>query len=126
MIESHIIELLTGSGLLGMTGVIGYFLKKQNEKIEGVDSKITNLQTNLRADVLNNKKEIIMMFQDICHERQLSCGKVQDVRLDGLHKEGKSICEKVNRIKEDRGEKWRNQERINDAVKILMNRKQDK
>ena len=117
MIEAHAMELITGSGFTGMTVVVGYFLRRRNEKIDAIDVKLDKMDKELKSDIKNNKAEIIQMFQDICHERQHACVGLQSEKMEGLRKEGQTICAKVKRIKEDRTEKWKKQETINDRVK---------
>jgi len=121
---AHVLEWIVATGFAGLSAVTGYFLKKQNEKIESVDTKISSVKDDiaknkqeLEESIKNNKKETIQMFQDICHERQDSCGRLQIEKLNSMHKEGEAMCMKISRIKEDRGYRWKSQEKLNDEIK---------
>lgn len=139
MIEAHAIELIASGGFTTLVGVVGYFMKKQNEKIESFDSKVitvrNELQKNIkdvgenlakdikdsRADLLNDMKEskaeVVNIFQNVCHERQNACGRVFDQKLETIRKEGKSVCRKIDSIKDDRADRWKKQEVVNDKFK---------
>jgi hypothetical protein len=116
MIEPMTINIITGTGITCLVAVNTYFLKRRNEKIDSLEKKIDTNHAELKIDIKNNKEETVKMFQDICHERQGACGKVFDEKLAGLRLEGTGICKKVERIKEDRREKWQKQDKINEKV----------
>lgn len=132
---------LTGGGTVIM-GVIGYFLKKQSDKIDNTAAAVTTLATKnaesiaalsdkfetridrleekMELDAKSNKQETIQIFQDICHERQNACKLLRDEKLARVEAQTKVFCAKVERISEDRDKKWQKQDDLNERIKRVL------
>lgn len=128
------VETLVGGGGVILLGVVGFFLKKTHDKIDAtsaavnqigrdVDARIDKLEIKMEVETKASKTEIVQIFQDICHERQDSCGKLQTAKLEKVETVTKAACAKVDRLTEDRDRKWHRQEELNERFKehILRN-----
>lgn len=96
--------------------IIGYFLKKQNDKLEDMGNTMNLLQSTLTAQINESKGDMVKLFQDVCHERQGACSRLIEQRVENLRTLGDGICRKIDAIKSDRVEKWRKQDAMNDRM----------
>lgn len=116
------IEVIAGTGFASVVAVVGYFLKKQNDKIDSVDVKLATITRDLKEEMKVTKKDMVDLFQDVCHERQGACSKLVDTKLENIKTVGTAICSKIEGIKADRFERWRKQELINDKYRDHMSK----
>lgn len=146
IISGDITTLISGGGLIMMT-VVGYFLKKTYTKIddtsdavielgksfadkveeidENFSKKIDQLEFKLEAETKSTKTEIVQIFQDICHERQGSCGRLRDAKLDIITVATKNCCVKIQKVIDDRERKWDKQEQLNEQFKTHLYQTRD-
>ena len=112
--------LLEAIGMTGILGMLGYFLKKQNDKIESVDAKLKDMTKELSLELRLSKKEVVTLFHEICHERQASCSALIDTKIEGMKQQQGVICHKVDAFRTEQRDCWQRQESINDNVKVLI------
>jgi len=105
----HLFEAIAGGGFIGMTGVIAYFMKEQNKKIESMGANLASM-----------RKEIVAIFQDTCHERQEHCMRLVETKMGNLRSKGEIICKKVEDMKDDRKSRWGKQEDLNEKIKQYL------
>lgn len=131
-----IIDPFMGAGIVGLIGVVGYFLRQKDKKIESItgaleklgidfDARLDKLEIKLEAETKSTKAEMIQVFQDICHERQGACGKLRDAMLQGVDQRAAAACNKISKVMEDRDRKWEKQEEFNDKVKRVLYQTKD-
>ena len=113
------------AGLLAiLLAVIGYFFKKVDSKIDENTKMTTALQVNIplqlatmRSDL---KDDIVEAFNSICVERQGSCSRLQQAKLDTIMATHTAICAKLGRLDEERKEAWSLQRRWNDKIESTI------
>ena len=113
-------EFIMGGGGSILLGVVGYFLRKTHEKIDKTATAIEALSEQIRKDSKTSRDEIIQTFQDICHERQGACSKLQKSELNTIAHKTQSNCNAITRLQEDREKRWEKQENINDNIKRVL------
>ena len=124
-------DVIIGGGGVTLLGVVTFFLKKTHDKIEStaaavnsmnksVADQIDALELKLESETKNSRKEIIEVFQDVCHERQGACGRLRDAMLSSVESQAKAACIKIGKVAEDREKRWEKQEIINDQIKRVL------
>lgn len=125
------IDVFMGGGGITLLGVVSYFLRKTHEKIDGTASAVTalgtsledqidRLESKLEIETKQTKIEITQIFQDICHERQGACGRLQESKLLAVENKARAACIKADRIAEENEKRWAKQEIINDKIKRVL------
>jgi hypothetical protein len=125
------VEIIAGAGMTVALGVVGYFLKKTHDKIEGTSTAITALskEMGMQVDLLKEKiaketktsrDEIVEIFQDICHERQGACARLQEAKLVAVENASKATCAKLQALASDRERRWEKQGEVNDRFKAHL------
>jgi hypothetical protein len=130
---------ILGIGSL-LVAIISYFLKKTNDKLEAtatavnnmevkvttIEGKISSIMASMESRFAHSmdglEAKLVETFQRICHERQESCGKVQDLRIESLRRETHAFCQKLHAVSEDRAKKWERQETLNDNFRTHLAR----
>jgi hypothetical protein len=106
--------------IVTLAGILSYFIKKVLTSIDNHASMITELKLNLTtqlADVrVDFRNDIISVFNDTCEERQGSCARLQQAKLDTLQATHTAICAKLGRLDVERKEAWSEQRRWNDKL----------
>ena len=113
------------AGLLAiLLAVIGYFFKKVDNKIDENTKMTTALQVNIplqlatmRSDL---KDDIVEAFNNTCVERQGSCARLQQAKLDTITATNSAICAKLGRLDAERKEAWSLQRRWNDKIETTI------
>lgn len=107
-----------------LIAIVVYFLKKVDNKIDNHASLINTMQAELkiqlatmRADL---KEDIVEAFNDTCTERQGSCARLQQAKLDTIQATHTAICAKLARLDQERREAWSEQRRWNDKVETTI------
>lgn len=129
-------EIIFAGGGTALVGMVGFFLKKTYDKFdatalavkqlgESVDTRIDQLEKSLAVETKTTKNEITQIFQDICHERQGACSRLQEANLKAVEMTAKTACGKVERVMEDRDRRWDKQEQFNDNVKRVLYQTKD-
>lgn len=124
-------DVIVGGGGVTLLGAVTYFLKKTHDKIDStaaavsamntsVADQIDRLENKLEAETKNTQKEIIQVFQDICHERQGACGRLRDAMLRSVEAKAQAACHKIEKVVVDRDRRWDRQESINDQIKRVL------
>jgi len=124
-------DVIIGGGGVTLLGVVTFFLKKTHDKIEStaaavnsmnksVARQIDALELKLESETKNSRKEIIEVFQDVCHERQGACTRLRDALLLSVENKAKAACSKIEKVVLDRDKKWEKQELINDQIKRVL------
>lgn len=122
---------ISGSGALILLGVAQYFFKKTDKKIDAtadavadlgkrMDERINGLENKMTEENKTVRRDIVEMFQQICHERQDACGRLRDAKLAAVENVCKAQCNKIHGMIDDRNKKWERQEVINDTIKTHM------
>ena len=120
-------DMVSSVGVLGGTGLIGvvaYFLKKLVSKIDNNSDNMASFRQKMIEDIgclkdgvnqtlLINKKEIVAMFHDICHERQGTCSGLVEARLDNLKSHYLKVCHRIDEITLERKDAWKEQRKTN-------------
>lgn len=125
-----IAELVSNIGVVGGTGliaVVAYFLKKLVGKIDNNSEAMNVFRTQMLKDIgglkdgvqqslLVNKKEIVSMFHEVCHERQGTCHSLVEARLDNLKTHYLKVCHRLDEITSERKEAWKEQRNVNSNI----------
>jgi outer membrane murein-binding lipoprotein Lpp len=116
-------EFVVGATCL-LLGVVGYFLKKVDNKIDLTATIVSTLKAEIplqlatmRSDL---KEDIVDAFNSICVERQGSCSRLQQAKLDTIMATNTAICAKLGRLDEERKEAWSLQRRWNDKIETTI------
>jgi len=113
------------AGIIGaLVAIVVYFLKKVAGKIDVHTDLIGALSTELKLQLtsmrVDLKDDITGAFNEICAERQGSCSKLQQAKLDTLTATHTAICAKLSRLDQDRRESWSEQRRWNDKIETTI------
>ena len=104
--------------------ILGYFIRKVARKIDTHSEMITTIKGDLTLQLVtmrsNIKDDIVEAFNDICTERQGSCSRLQQAKLDTLTATHTAICAKFARLDEERRETWGVQRRWNDKIETTI------
>lgn len=107
--------------------VLGYFLRKVLSSIDSHAEMINALKMDLAVQLANSradlKEDIASVFNDTCSERQGSCSRLQQAKLDTLQATHQAICAKIGRIDLERKEAWAEQRRWNDKLEEKVYRR---
>jgi hypothetical protein len=117
MINDILLKLTLGSVIAIIISLISYFLKKQNEKIENIDTKLKEISDVFTSEIKLTKKEVVGLFHEICHERQNSCATLMQTRIEGVQKQQNLICHKIDAMRIEQREAWHQQFAFNDVTK---------
>jgi hypothetical protein len=114
-------------GIITISGVIlGYFIKKVLTKIDTHTEMISELKLDLTTQLsdarINLRKDMTVIFNDTCTERQGSCSRLQQAKLDTLQATHAAICAKLGRLDVERKEAWAEQRRWNDKFETVVYR----
>jgi hypothetical protein len=114
-------------GIITISGVIlGYFIKKVLTKIDTHTEMISELKLDLTTQLsdarINLRKDMTVIFNDTCTERQCSCSRLQQAKLDTLQATHAAICAKLGRLDVERKEAWAEQRRWNDKFETVVYR----
>jgi hypothetical protein len=113
------------AGIIGaLVTIVVYFLRKVAGKIDVHSDLIGSLSTELKLQLsdmrANLKGDITGAFNEICSERQGSCSKLQQAKLDTLTATHTAICAKLARLDQERREAWNEQRRWNDKIETTI------
>ena len=104
--------------------ILGYFIRKVDKKIETHSDMITAIKGDLTLQLVtmrgNIKEDIVEAFNDTCTERQGSCSRLQQAKLDTLTATHTAICAKLARLDTERREAWGEQRRWNDKIETTI------
>ena len=107
-----------------LIATVGYFLRKVDVKVDltsaavaSIKVDISNQLFSMREDI---KKDIIEAFNSTCVERQGSCARLQQAKLDSIMSANVAICAKLSRLDDERREVWSIQRRWNDKVETCI------
>jgi hypothetical protein len=114
-------------GIITISGVIlGYFIRKVLNKIDTHTEMISELKLDLTTQLsdarINLRKDMTVIFNDTCTERQGSCSRLQQAKLDTLQATHAAICAKLGRLDVERKEAWAEQRRWNDKLETVVYR----
>jgi len=116
-------EIIVGVSCI-LLGVVGYFLKKVDNKIDSTATIVSTLKTEipLQLATMRNdlKEDIVEAFNNICVERQGSCSRLQQAKLDTITATNSAICAKLGRLDAERKEAWSLQRRWNDKIESTI------
>jgi len=111
-------------GVAILLAIVGYFLKKVDTKIDENTKTTTAIQvslplqlSNMRSDI---KDDIVEAFNNTCVERQGSCSRLQQAKLDTIMATNTAICAKLGRLDAERKEAWSLQRRWNDKIESTI------
>ena len=111
-------------GVAILLAIVGYFLKKVDTKIDENTKTTTAIQvslplqlSNMRSDI---KDDIVEAFNNTCVERQGSCARLQQAKLDTITATNSAICAKLGRLDAERKEAWSLQRRWNDKIETTI------
>jgi ABC-type Na+ transport system ATPase subunit NatA len=120
-------EAISSFGFIGGTtllAVVAYFLKKLVTKVDTngesvqefrqqVLKDIGSLKDGVNQSLLINKKEVISMFHEVCHERQGTCSGLVEARIENLKSHYLKICHRIDEMTNERKDAWKEQRNIN-------------
>lgn len=114
-------------GIISIFGVaLGYFIKKVLSRIDTHADMINALKLDLAIQLANAranlKEDMAAVFNDTCSERQGSCSRLQQAKLDTLQATHTAICAKLGRLDVERKEAWAEQRRWNDKLETVVYR----
>jgi len=104
--------------------LLGYFIRKVDRKIDIHSDMIVATKSDLILQLANMRSElktdITTVFNEICSERQGSCSRLQQAKLDTMTATHTAICAKLSRLDEERKNDWNQQRRWNDKVETTI------
>lgn len=114
--------------------VIAYFMRKVDAKVDANAENLAGLRDDfneLKADIKDQiastrediKEDMIEVFNGVCHERQNSCSRLQDVKIKALEAKDDLICSKLSQIKSEIKEDWIEQKHWNNKFEDKINGK---
>jgi hypothetical protein len=114
-------------GIITISGVIlGYFIRKVLNKIDIHTDIISELKLDLTTQLsdarVNLRKDMSDIFNGTCTERQGSCSRLQQAKLDTFQATHAAICAKLGRLDVERKEAWAEQRRWNDKLETVVYR----
>jgi hypothetical protein len=115
------------AGIIGtLVAVVVYFLRKVAGKIDDHSTLISGLSAELKVQLAtmrsNIKEDVSRAFNEICAERQGSCSRLQQAKLDTLTATHVAICAKLARLDQERRDDWSEQRRWNDKIETTIYR----
>ena len=113
------------AGFIGtLIFLLGYFVRKVDKKIDIHSDILLSTKSDLTLQLSNMRNElkadITTVFNEICSERQGSCSKLQQAKLDTLTATHTAICAKLARLDDERRESWGVQRRWNDKIETTI------
>lgn len=106
--------------IVALMGIIGYFIRKVLTRIDIHADTITAIKLELVTQLanirMNLREDMAAVFNDTCAERQGSCARLQQAKLDTLTATHTAICAKLGRLDVERKEAWSEQRRWNDKL----------
>jgi hypothetical protein len=100
--------------------IITYFIRKVLSKIdthtETINAIKLELVTQLSDIRVKFREDMTVIFNNTCEERQGSCARLQQAKLDTLTSTHVAICAKLGRLDTERREAWSEQRRWNDKI----------
>ena len=110
--------------IAALIAIIGYFIKKVLSKIDTHAETINAIKLDLAVQLanarMNFKEDMTAVFNDTCSERQGSCSRLQQAKLDTLTATHAAICAKLGRLDIERRESWTDQRRWNDKIETTI------
>ena len=111
-------------GGAGLIGVVAYFLKKLVTKVDTNSDEMASFRAQALQDIgslkegvnqslLLNKKEIVAMFHDVCHERQGTCSGLVEAKLENLKSHYLKVCQRIDELTYARKDAWKEQRKTN-------------
>jgi len=112
--------------IAALLGVIAYFIRKVLSKIDSHAETINAIKLDLGVQLANSRllfrEDMTSIFNDTCSERQGSCARLQQAKLDTLTATHTAICAKLGRLDVERKEAWSEQRRWNDKLEDMVYR----
>ena len=99
-----------------LLGVIGFFLKRVIVQIQTNHAELVEFKNQFEIRVHGLEKDVVTSFHNVCHERQSSCGALQEVKLEALRHSNTAACIKIEKLVTERKEAWREQQKINGSI----------
>jgi hypothetical protein len=104
--------------------IITYFIRKVLSKIDTHTETINAIKLELGVQLasarMNFREDMTAVFNDTCSERQGSCSRLQQAKLDTLTATHTAICAKLGRLDTERKEVWAEQRRWNDKLETIV------
>ena len=119
------------AGFIGtLIFLLGYFVRKVDKKIDIHSDILLSTKSDLTLQLSNMRNElktdITTVFNEICSERQGSCSRLQQAKLDTMTATHTAICAKLSRLDEERKNDWNQQRKWNDKVETTIYKDRDK
>jgi hypothetical protein len=124
-----VLSALTGILLALLIPVIGFFLKKIHDKVEGSSSDINDIKLKMACLGAEFSKSITDAFNSLCKERQDHCYRLHEARFKALEVSDQLNCNKIAKLEADRKENWVEQRAWNRRIEKFFethNRRADK
>jgi hypothetical protein len=110
--------------IIFLLGIIGYFIKKVLTRIDLHTDIINSVKLDLATQLvnirLNLREDMTIIFNNTCEERQGSCARLQQAKLDTLTSTHSAICAKLGRLDTERRDAWSEQRRWNDKIETTI------
>jgi hypothetical protein len=116
--------------LPALVAILAYFIRRVLNSIDSHTSMINSIRLDLVTQLSNAmsklREDMTAVFNDTCSERQGSCSRLQQAKLDILQATHTAICAKLGRLDVERKEVWAEQRRWNDKVETIVYKANDK
>lgn len=108
-------------GFIGiLTSILVYFIKKVDSKVDTISSIKSDIVIQLQNIRVEIRNDLTQAFNSICAERQGSCAKLQDQKLQSIIGANQAICNKIAKLDLERKEDWQEQHKWNQKIENIV------
>ena len=118
-------DVIIGGAATVMVGVTAFFLRKIDSKIDHTAAQASALSEKILTIRDDLKEDMVEIFNYTCHERQGSCARLQEVKLNAIEHQAKTVCAKLATLGVERERRWDKQEALNEKFKSHIYKTKD-
>ena len=118
-----VLSALTGILLALLIPVVGFFLKKIHDKVEGSSTAINDIKLKMACLGGEFSKTITEAFNNLCKERQDHCYRLHEARFKALEVSDQINCNKIHKLESDRKDIWVEQKMWNRKIENILDMK---
>ena len=102
--------------------IVGFFLKKIHDKVEGSSENINKMRIDMAGLGGEFSKNVTEAFNSVCKERQDHWCRLHEARFKALELSDQLNCNKIHRLEADRKESWVEQKVWNNRIEHICTR----